>query len=320
VGNSEVEQIINFLVNNRRSYQFTGVPILEGLSYIAIDQEGYITLIVKTNERISYSFSTNYISLKLSNYCQIVTADQEYEGYCHMLRCKTHDIELVKMFAMLCLAIGKQITIDKNSERMITFFNGLVQLFKITPAANLSKERQGLWGELFLLKQLPDTFVFIQYWHSENTRKFDFSCGNLRLEVKTTMNKERIHSFSHNQVYREDDIDIAVASVLLQEEDAGLSLQELIQEIKDQVKENPIELLKLEKAIKQAGMSDINESGPIFDYGYARSNLAWYYSINVPKFNQAEPKGVSNTYYKIDLSTALNMSVKEKEQWLLNWN
>jgi hypothetical protein len=315
----DIKEILEFLIKNKDDSNFTGIPILDGISYIAIDQYGYISLVVKTNERASYSFSTNYISLKLSNYCKVVTSNKEFVGYCHILKCNTTEVELVKMFILLCLAMGKEMQVEKNSERMIIFFQSLVQLFKITPAPNLSKERQGLWGELFIIKQLSVSKSFTRFWHSETNRKFDFSCGKLRLEVKTTTTNERIHSFSHGQIYREDEIDIVVASLLLQEEDAGLSLQALIQDVKKDISDDHIQLLKFEKVIRKAGMTNINESGPIFDSGYAMNNISFYNSSNVPKFNQAEPKGVSNTKYKIDLSTAVTMSEDEKIEWFKRW-
>lgn len=316
---NEIGEILSLLETTSSTHQFTGIQLKKKFAYIAIDKEGYIALILKTGEKINYQMSTDLLSLRLGNYCTITTRDKDYSGKCHVLSCRSKEKKLMKIFLMLCITLTEQINEYKNSSELLSFFSSLFQLFKTSPSSNLIKERQGLWGELFVIKQTGNPYIFVNCWHKEVTRKFDFSYKNFRLEVKATNQDERIHYFSHDQLFREDDVEIVISSLVLQDEDSGLSLKDLIEDTRVVINGNTELLLKLEKAVMSAGMNDENELGPVYDETLAKRKLSWYSSKVVPKFDQAEPEGVTSTKYKIDLSSVTKMTDDELEVWLKNW-
>ncbi len=207
---------------------------------------------------------------------------------------------------------------DIKRANLTAFFLSVSRLFSIPPAKDLGAEQQGLWGELFFMSRIKGFRFWFPFWHSEPTRKFDFSAPNLRLEVKTAEGNERIHQFSHRQVYPYGGEEIGLASILLRKEDTGLSLRKLIDSARDAISEEG-QVIKLAKAERVSGMENSDEQGPSFDETEAERSLALFWAQDAPHFNMAEPEGVSQTHYRIDLSTAPAIPKEDLIEWLSKW-
>jgi hypothetical protein len=194
----------------------------------------------------------------------------------------------------------------------------MARLFAIDPARDLKAERQGLWGELFLMRQIRGFQFWAPFWHSEVRQLFDFSTPNKHLEVKTTIENNRIHHFSHRQLYPLQGEEIIVASLLVIEDDKGLSLRELIDDCRSVLLQTSY-YLKLENAVRHAGMEDSSEIGPKFDPADAQLKLGWFHSVDIPHFRVPEPPGVSQTSYRVDLSEAPQLDNDELNIWFDSW-
>lgn len=201
---------------------------------------------------------------------------------------------------------------------MTIFFTSMSRLFATHPVKDTDAERQGLWGELFLMNQINGFRFFASFWHPEVRRIFDFSFLNKHIEVKTTLNTERVHHFSHRQLYGQKDEEIVILSIMLISSEYGLSLKELIDKGRIALSGSP-NYLKLEQAIIHADMVDTSIEGPKYNSDQALRNMKWYRSIDVPRFNEPEPIGVSETRYKVTLENAKNLDPKELENWLAKW-
>lgn len=237
----------------------------------------------------------------------------------HMLSCESSgrvDIEnfLILIEAFLAHNIGQ--TVD--GDILASFFRSMIKLFSLEHARDLNAERQGLWGELFVMRYIRGFKFWAQFWHSEITRIFDFSTTGKRVEVKTTTSGQRVHHFSHRQIYATEEEEIVIASLLLRIEDSGLSLRQLINDCRQALIDSPY-ILKAERAIRHAGMEDSSESGPVFDAIEAQTRLSWFKSTEVPHFRIPEPPGVSETKYKADLTTATCLNQEEINVWLDTW-
>ena len=202
---------------------------------------------------------------------------------------------------------------------LTSFFRSMIRLFAVSPAKDLQAARHGLWGELFVMSRVRGFRFWAPFWHSEITRRFDFSCGRNRVEVKITARLERTHHFSHRQIYAVAGDEIIVASVVAPEDDSGLSLRQLIQDCRGALAGTP-DYLKLERAVRRAGMDSLSDSGPAIDAAEAEASLAWFRSIDIPHFRVPEPAGVTETRYKVDLSTAPRVTAVEVEDWLRQWS
>jgi hypothetical protein len=201
---------------------------------------------------------------------------------------------------------------------LASFFHSMLRLFSVGRATDLESERQGLWGELFVMSRVRGFLFWAPFWHLDATRTFDFSAPGKRVEVKTVTGQERLHYFSHRQVFALEGEEIVIASLLLRREDAGLSLKDLIVQCHTALLGTPY-YMKLYKAIRRAGMEDPAEPGPIFDADDAGRALAWFRSEDIPHFSEPEPPGVSQTRYRVNLSGAPQIATGELEAWLDSW-
>ena len=314
--------LLSKLKDNPSGHVFTVAPIPDnGDTYLGVDQAGRPWLFLRVRESgHDVPLRTAQITLFPAQEYSISFTDAGTQTeVLHALKCDASNPTDVGNFLVLVEAFlannkGKHI----DDEALSSFFRSMVRLFTIEPARDLKAERQGLWGELFFMRQTKGYGFWAPFWHSEITRMFDFSSLGNRVEVKTTIGSQRVHHFSHRQVYALEGEEIVIASLLLREDDAGLTLQELVEECRTSLLGTQY-YLKLEKAVRRAGMDDPSIAGPAYDARQASDSLALFRSTEVPHFRVLEPPGVSETHYKVDLSLAPNFSREEIDAWLNVW-
>ena len=285
---------------------------------IGVDLVGHPVLFVRAQEgALEPSLHTKMVSLHIGqNYSVTTTTGTSGIELLHALHCETNEPTDIETFLVLSEAFLTRHAGDRIDQDDITsFFRSMVRLFEVTPARDIWSEKLGLWGELFMMSRVRGFQFWLPFWHSDTTRRFDFSYGHRRIEVKTTTRPERIHHFSHRQIFAIEDEEILVASLVVNEDDAGLSLRQLVLECRSAI-HGMADYLKLEKAVRKAGMENISEIGPIFDATEAAASLAWFRSMDVPHFRVPEPAGVSGTRYKVDLSTGPTVTALELDEWL----
>jgi hypothetical protein len=253
--------------------------------------------------------------------CKLYVGEQEsVSGRFHVLQCESSDPATADTFVLLLDALLDRLRSGQvAADYLTTFFRTLARLFSVRPAPDPTKERQGLWGELLLMRIIGGTSAWARFWHTDPYRRFDFSAAHRRIEVKTTVGGARVHSFAHRQLFTTGGEQVAIASLLLRENPDGLSLKKLIEEGRNELSSEPAQLAKLEAVTRGARMSDPKELGPSFDETDASASLAWFWAREAPRFTQPEPPSVSETRYKVDLSATPEIPNFELTSWLSRW-
>ncbi|RBN41640.1 hypothetical protein DMN50_09055, partial [Priestia megaterium] len=149
------------------------------------------------------AYKTNLLSLRTVKKCtlNIDKIALEYTN-CYILHCHSTDSLMYQKFITLSLVAAKQFnSITDNAKQLLNFFTDLAELFKISSLKYPVLERQGFWGELFMMFETGNFIKFFEAWHQDPKSKFDFAKMSKRIEVKTTLKDERIHTFSHRQLY-----------------------------------------------------------------------------------------------------------------------
>ena len=285
--------------------------------YLGVSISGQPCLFVTADGQSSDPpLRTAKVALRLSQEFNLDVGSGASRHLLHSLSCESSQRVDVETFVTLVEALlARYQGTSIEGADLTAFFRSLVRLFSVPAVRDLAAERQGLWGELFVMRQLRGFGFWAPRWHSEVTRAFDFSAATRRVEVKTTAGAQRVHQFSHRQIRALPGEEIVIASVLLREDDAGVSLQTLIGDARNALLGTP-DFLKLETAVRRAGMEDSAISGPAYDLGAARGLLAWFRADEAPQFRMPEPPGVSETRYKVDLSTAPQLAEGELHMWL----
>ena len=297
------------------------VPTHQGI-LLGVDTAGRpVLFVVAEAGAVEPPLRTNKVSLHIGESYSLAALDQSPRvELLHALRCETSNSADVETFLLLAEAfLARQEVGGVDRHALTSFFRSMVRLFAVTPAKDLQAERHGLWGELFMMSRVRGFRFWAPFWHSEVTRRFDFSCGYNRVEVKITTRPERMHHFSHRQIYAMEGEEIVIVSLVATEDDSGLSLRQLIGDCRSALLGTP-DYLKLEKAVRQAGMESSSESGPVISAAEAEEGLTWFRSIDIPHFRVPEPAGVTETRYKVDLSTAPRATAVELDEWLRPWS
>ena len=297
------------------------VPTHQGI-LLGVDTAGHpVLFVVAEAGAVEPPLRTNKVSLYIGQSYSLAALDQSPRvELLHALRCETSNSADVETFLLLAEAfLTRQEVGGVDRHALTSFFRSMVRLFAVTLAKDLQAERHGLWGELFMMSRVRGFRFWAPFWHSEVSRRFDFSCGYNRVEVKITTRPERMHHFSHRQIYAMEGEEIVIASLVATEDDSGLSLRQLIEDCRSALLGTP-DYLKLEKAVRQAGMESSSESGPVISATEAEEGLTWFRSIDIPHFRVPEPAGVTETRYKVDLSTAPRVTAVELDEWLRPWS
>ena len=316
-------ELLSELRDRPSGHTFTVAPVPghQGV-LLGVDLTGHPVLFVLAEaEAVEPPLRTNKVSLHIGqSYSLAGIDDSPRVELLHAMRCETYDSADVATFLLLAEAfLARQEAGGVDRLALTSFFRSMIRLFEVTPARDLQAERRGLWGELFMMSRVRGLRFWAPFWHSEVTRRFDFSCGRNRVEVKITTRPERMHHFSHRQIYTIEGEEIVVASIVAAEDDTGLSLQQLIEESRIALLGTP-DYLKLEKAVRRAGMESSTETGPAIDATEAAESLAWFRSMDIPHFRVPEPPGVTETRYRVDLSTAPRITTGELDKWLHLWS
>jgi hypothetical protein len=289
--------------------------------YIAADTNGRPCIFMQTEERaIEPPLHTAHVSLNPSQeYILTLQDGQQQTGRFFSICCETTMRSDINAYLLLIDAFLSQTRPNIFTYQTLTeFFSSIVRLFALGPVRDIQSYRQGLWGELFMMRQTRGYRFWAPFWHSEMNRAFDFSTVGRRVEVKTAAGTQRVHHFSHRQIYALENEEILIASILVREDDAGISLQELISECRAALRDSPF-YLKIEKAVRHSGMVDLSETGPRYDATEPMTLVAWVRSTDAPRFTMPEPPGVTETRYKVDLSLAPHVSLTELNSWLDTW-
>ena len=303
-------------------HEYTAVAIKgKNKTFLARNSNGYPALIVETDSKFDAPL------LKAAKVCFepgqdfiiSIDASAPIRGTYNVLVCESNDRnDIINFLILMDAFLGSVDHPQITGNDMAVFFRSMVRLFAVKPALDLEAKRQGLWGELFVMQQVSGYRFWAPFWHGAVMGLFDFSKAKSHVEVKTTVSTNRIHHFSHRQIWEAEGEEIIIASLTLAEDDSGLSLRELIDECRLTLRGTP-DYLKLEFAIRHAGMEDDALSGPKFNADSATQNLLWFKAADAPHFRMPEPIGVSETSYKVDFTEASPISTEELNRWLGDW-
>lgn len=218
-----------------------------------------------------------------------------------ILKLDTKEENLKEIFLRSMDNIVQNISNDISEKKIYELTQNLIKLFeKISKKRNI--DLLGFWGELFTIKHLRQKELLIEGWHPETNDTFDFVIKNNALEIKTSTSNDRKHHFSFDQLNSKDK-KIIVVSILLRKSRTGYSLMDLKNKIlmeisNESLKDKFQEIFDI--TIGSKTQEDLNEA--IYNYEYARNNILFYDSQNVPRIKETPMYGVTNIKFESNLN------------------
>ena len=275
---------------------------------VAIDIDGNAVLLLSVIEHVrDFSLKNvrlKYLQLEQNIECKILENGSSRSQAFTVVLFKSVDRHLQEYFLRVSETFIK--AIGKNpSQKVITdTLKRLVEVFKVlseSPTNTVS----GLWGELFVIDNSRSPKLLVDYWHNLPEEKFDFNAGQERMEVKSSSSFERSHIFSSEQLNPPVGTQVLIASLFVRQQNKGISLQQLINNISEKISDDYALLDKL-NSIVCATLGNTLDHGlaMCFDYEIAKQSLQFYRHQDIDKIEQVNiPDNVSEVCFRSDLSS-----------------
>ncbi|WP_299247731.1 PD-(D/E)XK motif protein [uncultured Cytophaga sp.] len=287
---------------------FTAVPIPEFPQFrVAINSEESPIILLSINDPIKdvslKNFRLKHLQLQQNINCKIIEDEKVSFQIFTVITFTNSDRNLQEYFFKISETLIKTIGGNPTQQQLISSLNKFVEVFRALTDVP-KKTVQGLWAELFFIENGTDSSTLLNYWHQIPEEKFDFNAGKEKVEVKSNTNFDRIHIFSSEQLNPPQETQVLIASIFVRQNTNGKSIQELVNNITNKLK-NDFELIdKLNSIVCNTLGNTIEQSIMMkFDYGIAKDSLLFYKHQDIPKIEELNiPNQVSEVKYKSDLS------------------
>jgi hypothetical protein len=292
-------------------YAVVPVPGSE-IYFIGKDRDGCICLLVAAGEH----------SERMHSPIRLENLDAQFELRCHLrrknemervgtftvIRCRSLDAELIGYFLSVCETIIGRLGDQPKQNELAAAILRLAAIFqKMQKPA--SRSLNGLFGELFFIWSSANPSRTVAAWRIDDTARFDFADGNVRIDVKATSGRLRSHTFSYEQCNPPPGTIAIVTSLFVERSPGGISLRSLVREIETRIAAFPDLILKLYETIAATLGSGMSEAmGVVFDTQLAESSLKLYRLADVPAIRGPLPPGVSEIHFRSDISAVRALS------------
>ena len=156
-----------------------------------------------------------------------------------------------------------------------------------------------------------DVVSAVAAWRCDPDERYDFSAGNLRLEMKSSMTRRRVHGFSFEQCDVPSGCRGIVGSIFVERSAGGLTLEGLLDIIANRLTKAPNAMFRVQQTLAQtlgAGLPDALSFS--FDFALARTELAFFELQAIPAIRGILPSFVSQVRFVSDLSAVKRLSVE----------
>ena len=272
-------------------------------------RDGCLALVApSTTQADLFNVELEHIKVQFDLEVQIKTNNQTKIERVSIIECKNSTAWLLNAFldftSMVLLGIDADMPVEVNK-----FVQNLVNLFRSLTQVS-SKSVQGLWGELFVISQSTDPSISVLSWHSTPNDRYDFAKLAERIEVKTTTGIRR-HSFAHEQISFVSGLQVFVASLILNQDEEGVSCADLVEGILPRLTSNESRQSLISKTVRTLGVDWRLQDSVKFDAESAKIALKWYDVADIPKIPNPLPAHIYALKYQCDLQTTAELSLDE---------
>lgn len=241
------------------------------------------------------------IDAQFSLPCRITTSTNNFLETFTVLACTATDRQIQRYFLYVADTILRIVGVCPPHSEVVATVRRLMELFQRL-ADPPKKSIVGLWGELYLLSRAPDHQAAIDAWHNEVDDRYDFATPSVRLEVKATSGKSRIHHFSAEQCTPPSGTVGVVASLFVESSSGGPSALDLMARIEAKVFGRPEAIIKLQRVVAcMLGQSFSRAINICFDEHIAAESLQYYDLGTIPAIRSDVPQNVSHVHFRSNL-------------------
>ena len=234
----------------------------------------------------------------------------DWEGRFTVVRCRASESVTIQYFYSICEIIMRHLGDAFSREQVATAVERIASIFRNIRKPSV-RDVNGLFGELFVISRSRSTAQAIDAWRIDEKSRFDFSVGDVRMEVKTCAGRSRVHTFSYDQCNPPVATHAVVASLMIERIPRGLSMANLISQIELQVTGDEDLIFKFRSIIASTLGESLAESLRVtFDSRLADDTLEFFDLREIPAVRGPLSSGVSHVRFVADLSGANALGVE----------
>lgn len=281
--------------------------------FVGMNDQGHPSILVRsgsTSGRQPPSIKLENLDVQFHVPCQIERLGEPIDkATCSVVRLNTDDAAtrdvFFSVFDSIVAILGnkpKDSELSKAMRRLAAIFRNMLA----PPTRTLS----GLFGELSLIYQALLPHELIRDWREEDADRYDFSSNDLKVEVKSTSTRRRVHEFALEQCNPPTEAFGLVASIFIERAGRGTSIQELQSLIEARLKGRPDAILKLREVVAQTLGTAQRQAGNIFfDLTLATGSIAYFNLKDIPAIRNELPPSISRVRFTSDLSAATEVNI-----------
>ncbi|MFR3057530.1 MULTISPECIES: PD-(D/E)XK motif protein [Bacteroidaceae] len=278
---------------------------------IGIDSNGYPLFFVECIDfEVVPNIDLELISVQFNQLCRLTNKEKTSEGRYTIISLKTINPDFLRYFIDVTSLILQRMNKRPSHKEVTSELSKLIELFKVFSKPS-RKTIQGLWAELFVIEQAKDPVYMLQSWHVSPEDKYDFNDGNDKVEVKCTVNSQRKHRFSYEQLTPNTKSQILIASVITTRSGKGKNVFDLKDSILRKVQDLKLHLILNEVIASTLGTDFDKAFEYYFDYQMAIDGLSFFDVNEIPNIpSDVIPIELSNIKFDCDL-TRIKVASKE---------
>ena len=229
---------------------------------------------------------------------------------CSVVRLNSNDPETRDVFFSVCDSIVAMLGNNPQDNELSKAMRRLAAIFRKMldpPTRTLS----GLFGELSLIYQALLPHELIRDWREDDADRYDFSSNDLKVEVKSTSTRRRVHEFALEQCKPHSEAVGLVASIFIERAGRGTSIRELQDLIESRLTGRPDAILKLREVVTQTlGTAHRQADSVFFDLTMATGSIVFFDLKEIPAIRDELPPNVSQVRFTSDLSAAHEVNIE----------
>ena len=266
----------------------TSEPLFNSFIRIGKNIDNGPVILINPGEKISLTdYRLKHINIEHNILCNISENKNQLSENLTIVELNLKNENLFEYFLNVGEDIISKLPKDANIKDFEKVFKDFIKIFEklMTPPL---KTIQGLWSELLFISITKNPDFYVECWHSNPKQIFDFIVANKALEIKSTNNDSRIHSFSLSQLNPNEDLELYVVSLIVnQSVNYGKSISDLIEDLKKKLNEENYS--KILDVVAHTLGENLAEGIKInFDYKPAIDSIKYYDYINIPRIKNLD--------------------------------
>ena len=299
--------------SQQNSYIFVDIPGVKQHK-LGVSENGCPIFFIKCDNKDNNKYPSYKLGIDVDfgEDCNITDGKKKITGKYTLITLKENSENLLPYFLDIVLIVVKSIPPNSSLQLVKSEIDKLIEMFSNILGKGNGDDIQGLWAELLIIEQSKNPEYLISSWHVVKTSLFDFNNGEDKLEIKSTKNNERKHTFSLNQLITNKSSDLIIGSVLVAITGQGKNIFDLINAIEKKVKDKN-SLVTLGRIVSETLGSKIHEAHNVFfDYASAKDSIAFFDVNDIPKLNSKSiPLEISNIHFDCNLSKVIVVNFKK---------